>query len=281
MSFWQRLLRAAPYHAHFIRSINHAWLALATLGVGIGIATPWSVTLAVAAYGLGLIFLPDLPSLHQAYDAKRQAEIDAQVHEESSAKERVRTGLLQKLSPKAKTRWQSFATLCAELQSKLNAAESDSLMRENSLGKVADSHLLLLAMDADIREYLGSAETPANLKGRVDQMQADVEKLHQRTDLSDVEQRLVLSKEETLKNLQQQAEQSKRMQLNLELAQSELERLESQISFLKAELISTPASQLSNRLGETLIQVEASQRVLQEGGMVNAPDLTTLLGEQA
>jgi cell division FtsZ-interacting protein ZapD len=96
-----------------------------------------------------------------------------------------------------------------------------------------------------------------------------------------VEQRLVLSKGETIKNIQQQAQQNKRMQLNLELAQSELERLESQIASLRAELISTPASQLSSRLGDTLIQVEASQRVLQEGGVVNAPDLNTLLGESA
>ena len=154
-------------------------------------------------------------------------------------------------------------------------------MQESSLAKVADSHLLLLGMDADIRGYLASAESDDDLRQRVDGMQADLKKLHQRTDLSDVEQRLVLSKEETIKNIRQQAEQNKRMQVNLELAQSELERLESQISSLKAELISTPASQLSNRLGDTLIQVEASQRVLQEGGMVNAPDLNTLLGESA
>jgi hypothetical protein len=119
------------------------------------------------------------------------------------------------------------------------------------------------------------------LKIQADEIQAEVDKLHKRTDLSDVEQRLILSKEETLKNFSQQAEQAKRMQLNLELAQSELQRLESQISFLRAELISTPANQLSSRLGDTLIQVEASQRVLQEGGMVNAPDLNTLLGESA
>jgi hypothetical protein len=113
------------------------------------------------------------------------------------------------------------------------------------------------------------------------ELQAGLDQLHKRTDLSDVEQRLVLSKEETLKNLKHQSEQNQRMQLNLELAQSEMERLESQISFLKAELITTPAGQLSSRLGDTLVQVEASQRVLQEGGMVNAPDLITLLGERA
>jgi hypothetical protein len=281
MSLWQRLSRAAPYHAHFLASINHAWLLLVTLGVGIAVATPLSFVVGIAAYGLGVIFLPDLPVLRQACDSKRQAEVDARQKEESSAKERVRSGLLLRLSPKSKARWQSFSALCTELQSKLVDAGSDGLMSENSLAKVADSHLLLLAMDADIRGYMDSAEKPADLKARADEIQAEVDRLHKRTDLSEVEQRLVLSKEETLKNLRQQAEQSTRMQLNLELAQSELQRLESQIAFLRAELISTPANQLSNRLGETLIQVEASQRVLQEGGMVNAPDLNTLLGESA
>jgi len=281
MSLWQRLLRAAPYHANFLGSINHAWLALVTLGIGIAVATPLSVVASVAAYGLGVIFLPDLPVFRQGYDSKRLAEIAARQQEESSAKERVRATLLQKLSPKATARWQKFSAICTDLQAKLDAAESDSLMRESSLAKVADSHLLLLAMDADIRGYLASAESADDLNGRVEAMQAELNRLHQRTDLSDVEQRLVLSKEETIKNIRQQADQNKRMQLNLDLAQSELERLESQISSLKAELISTPASQLSNRLGETLIQVEASQRVLQEGGMVNAPDLNTLLGESA
>ncbi len=281
MSLWQRLSRSAPYHAHFLGSINHAWLALITLGVGIAGATPLSVVAGVAAYGLGVIFLPDLPVFRKSYDTQSRAEIDARQQEESSAKERVRTTLLQKLAPKAAARWQKFSALCGELQAKLDDAESDSLLQENSLSKVADSHLLLLAMDADIRGYLASAESADELERRVAAMQAEVNKLHQRTDLSDVEQRLVLSKEETVKNIRQQAEQNKRMQLNLDLAQSELERLESQISSLKAELISTPASQLSNRLGETLIQVEASQRVLQEGGMVTAPDLNTLLGESA
>ncbi|MDI1248747.1 MAG: hypothetical protein PSV13_07790 [Lacunisphaera sp.] len=281
MSLWQRLSRAAPYHAHFFASTNHAWVLLVTVGVGVAVATPLSVVAGIAAYGLGMIFLPDLAVFRRGVDARSEAEAAARQQEESSAKEHVRSTLLQKLSPKVRARWQNFSTLCLELQAKLAAAGSDSLMQENSLAKVADSHLLLLAMDADIRGYLDSAESSTALKTRADDIQAEIDRLHKRTDLSEVEQRLVLSKEETLRNLQQQAEQAKRMQLNLELAQSELQRLESQISFLRAELISTPANQLSNRLGETLIQVEASQRVLQEGGMVNAPDLNTLLGESA
>jgi hypothetical protein len=282
MSFWQRFQRAAPYHAHFFASTRHAWLALATLGIGIAVASPLSLTAGILAYGLGMIFLPDLPALRLEYDTKRRVEIEVRNQEESSIKTKVRANLLQKLTPATKARWQKFSAVCEELQSKLTEADSASnLMQENSLAKVADSHLLLLAMDADIRGYLASAEPPTTLKQRAEDMQVEVNKLHKRTDLSDVEQRLVLSKEETLKNLGQQAEQNKRMQLNLDLAQSELERLESQISFLKAEMIANPAGQLSNRLGETLIQVEASQRVLQEGGMVNAPDLTTLLGENA
>ena len=281
MSLWRRLSQSAPYHAHFLASINHGWLALVTLGIGIAVATPLSVALWIAAYGVGVIFLPDLPVFRNSYDKQRQAEIDASRQAETTAKGQVRASLLKKLSPAAKARWQEFSALCDGLQAKLSDAEADSLMEGDSMAKIADSHLLLLGMDADIRDYLKTAQTPGDLTARSVEIQAELEKLHARTDLSDVEQRLVLSKEETLKNLRQQAEQNKRMQLNLELAQSELQRLESQVSFLKAELISTPASQLSNRLGDTLIQVEASQRVLQEGGMVNVPDLVTLLGERA
>jgi hypothetical protein len=281
MSLWQRLSQAVPYHAHFLASINHAWLLLVTLGVGIAIASPLALFAGLAAYGLGVIFLPDLPVFRQSYDARRLADTAARQQEETASKERVRSSLLRKLAPAGRTRWQKFSSLCTELQGQLADTGSESLMQENSLAKVADSHLLLLAMDADIRGYLASAESPTDLKIQADEIQAEVDKLHKRTDLSDVEQRLILSKEETLKNFSQQAEQAKRMQLNLELAQSELQRLESQISFLRAELISTPANQLSSRLGDTLIQVEASQRVLQEGGMVNAPDLNTLLGESA
>lgn len=281
MTPWQRLSRAAPYHAHFLASVNHAWLALATVAVGAAIATPLSLTLGLAAYGLGVIFLPDRPAFRQSYDLKRQGEFDARLQAETSTKERVRETLLRKLSPAAKTRWHEFSALCESLRVKMGETESGSLLEENFLTKVADSHLLLLGMDADIRDYLKTAQPPAALKARADDISAELAVLQRRTRLSDVEQRLILSKEETLKNVQQQADQNKRMQLNLDLAQSELQRLESQISFLRAELISTPASQLSTRLGDTLIQVEASQRVLQEGGMVNTPDLTTLLGERA
>lgn len=281
MSFLQRLLRAAPYHASFLTSINHAWLALVTLAVGIAVATPLSIAIGLGAYGLGVIFFPDLPIFRKRYDAKRQAEVDARAREESDAKRKVRDGLLKKLSTESRKRWENFSAVCVGLQAKLNEDEGAMLLQDNSLTKVADSHLLLLGMDADIREYLRSADSAKDLVRRSEEIRAELEELHRRTELSDVEQRLILSKEETLRNLQQQVEQNRRMELNLELAQSELQRLESQISFLKAELISNPAGLLSNRLSDTLTQVGASQRVLQEGGMVNAPDLTTLLGESA
>jgi response regulator RpfG family c-di-GMP phosphodiesterase len=281
MTLWQRLQRAAPYHAHFLASTNHAWLGLVTLGVGIAVASPLSVVAGIAAYGLGVIFLPDLAVFRKGYDIKHQSEIAAAQQAETSGKDRVRASLLDKLTPAARARWHEFANLCEALRAKLGSSPSDTLLEENFLTKVADSHLLLLGMDADIRDYLKTAPAPADLLKRAEALQAEITTLHRRTDLSDVEQRLILSKEETLKNLQQQAEQNKRMALNLDLAQSELQRLESQISFLRAELISNPASQLSTRLSDTLIQVEASQRVLQEGGMVNAPDLNTLLGERA
>ncbi|HWA27489.1 MAG TPA: hypothetical protein VG734_17675 [Lacunisphaera sp.] len=281
MSFWQRLLRLAPYHTAFLGSTNHAWLALVTIGVGIAVATPLAVVAGIAAYGLGVIFLPDLAVFRKGVDEKRRVELEAQQVAESSSKARVRLALLKKLSPKARERSQNFSTLCTELQAKLAESSSENLMPDSSLTKVADSHLLLLAMDADIRGYLGTAEKPAELTQRMETVRAEIAKLKKRPSLSAVEQRLLLSREETLKNLEQQGEQAQRMQLNLELAQSELQRLESQMNSLRAELISTPASQLSNRLGDTLVQVEASQRVLQEGGMMSAPDLNTLLGEHA
>ncbi len=281
MSLWQRLQRAAPYHAHFLASVNHAWLGLLTLGIGAAVATPVSVVAGVAAYGLGVIFLPDFGPFRQACDRKRQLERAAAEEAEAAAKKRVRDSLLAKLSPAARTRWSEFARLCEMLRTKLGESANDSLLEEGFLTKVADSHLLLLGMDADIRDYLKTSQPAADVLQKAEALRAELATLQRRTDLSDVEGRLILSKEETLKNLQQQAEQNRRMQLNLDLAQSELQRLESQISFLRAELISTPAGQLSTRLGDTLIQVEASQRVLQEGGMVNAPDLNTLLGEHA
>src|SRR5260221_13381142 len=126
MSLWERLRRVAPYHAHFLASTNHAWLAVVTLGVGIAVASPLSITLGLAAYGLGIIFLPDLPAFRNAYDTKRRAEIDARQREESSTKERVRANLLQKLTPKAKARWQCFSILCTELQAKLNDAQTEN-----------------------------------------------------------------------------------------------------------------------------------------------------------
>lgn len=281
MSFWQRMQRAVPYHTAFVGSVNHAWLALVTLGIGIAVATPLSVTAGVAVYGLGLIFLPDLAVFRRGVDARREGELAAARLEENSSKERVRAALLEKLTPKARDRWRAFSALCAELQVKLGDTGGGMLLDDHSLTKVADSHLLLLAMDADIRGYLESAESTVALAARTKAVRAEAGKLRDRTELSAVERQLLLSREETLKNLEQQAGQAKRMRLNLELAQSELQRLESQVDSLRAELISTPADQLSTRLGDTLIQVEASQRVLQEGGMVNAPDLSTLLGEHA
>jgi hypothetical protein len=239
------------------------------------------VLVGLGAYGLGVLFLPEMGPFKRRYDALREAEVKARLDEENSAKLQLRANLLSKLSPAGKARREAFSKLCAELERKLGQAEASSLVEESSMTKVADSHLLLLAMDAEVHAYLASAESAEKLSAKIQALEADVQALAGRGSLSDVQQRLLVSKEETLRSLRQQQEQHERMRLNLELAQSELQRLESQLDALKAELISQPASQLSHRLGETLIQVEASQRVLKEGGMLAAPDLTTLLGERA
>jgi len=102
-----------------------------------------------------------------------------------------------------------------------------------------------------------------------DEIQAELDKLHKEPPRRISPSRAAANtlEEETLKNFSQQAEQAKRMQLNLELARPECNVWEKPDFLSAGELISTPAIQLSNRLGETLIQVEASQRVLQEGGI--------------
>ena len=86
MSFWSRILRALPYHAAFLGSLNHAWLALVTLGIGVAVATPLSLFLGVGAYGLGVIFLPDLPVFRRGVDEKRQGELTAQLQADLSSK---------------------------------------------------------------------------------------------------------------------------------------------------------------------------------------------------
>lgn len=268
-----------PYHAHFLGTMNHAWLALATLGVGIGVATPLSLALGLGAYGLGVLFLPEFGPFKKAYDQLRQTEQQALLEAENQAKAQLRANLMAKLSPPARQRREAFSRLCLELRRKLENSDAGALIEESSLAKVEDSHLLLLSMDAEIRSYLSTSEAPERLAEKIGKLREEVQGLQEKKSLTDLQQRLLVSKEDTLRSLLQQQETHERMRANLELAQSELQRLESQVDSLKAELITQPAHQLSDRLGTTLVQVEASQRVLKEGGMVAAPDLNTLLGE--
>ena len=105
-----------PYHREFVRSPHHAWLGILTLGLGFLSAQPFFLLLGATAYGLGWIYLPDLPFfkrwVDQRFDAAERTAALAQVAEFV----RKRETLLNALAVPRRVRYNELTEVCSDIE---------------------------------------------------------------------------------------------------------------------------------------------------------------------
>lgn len=277
MGLWRLVKRAAPAHAHFLGTWSHAFWAAATLGVPLAVGTIPLIFGGLALYGLGLIFLPDLPPFRRSLEAKRAAAESAAQSAEKATVAEARAHFEAKLSDAEKSRWLRFQSNYSELRADFEQRGMDE--ERDLLERLSHNFLLLLAAKVDVERYNRSRPDAAALVSKRQRIERDIESLNTKPSVSESEQRLLNSWREQLDALDRQTEQNRQIEVSYRLTLSELDRLELELANLKASLIAQPSAQLADRIGATLQEVMASQRVIRDVGISSPSRMEALLRE--
>jgi hypothetical protein len=266
------------YRKAFWKSPHHAWLGVLTLGAGFLSAQPLFLLVGVAAYALGWVYLPDTAFFRGWVDRKRESIEQQDLKAEIDDFKSRQTKLLQDLMSSAKTRYQSLAAVCREIEKTiatdpLGAANTGSDPRLQKLDELMWTYLKLLSMDQSLAQFLES-ERQEGLATRILETEREVQaltsevdslKTAQKTDLLEPRERLRNSRLELLGVLQKRQQRYEQALANLHLVQSEEERLEQQIKLLRADALAIRNTEtFSSRIDATVEQLNQTNRWLSE-----------------
>jgi hypothetical protein len=278
MGILRAVRKWAPAHVHYLGSWTHALIAFASLGAPLAWGSGASVFAGIAVYGLCLILLPDLPVFRRAMQAALEEKEQQALSRQRSVVAQARQHFEARLPAAESARWKRFQAAHEDLMQDFNRrglAEEGRLLQ-----RVSHNYLLLLSAKIDIEQFNLSRPGAADLDSRRKKLKSDLEAFKPRSDnLSDSEQRLVHSWQEQLIALDRKEEQHRNIDVSYRLTLSELERLELELANFKASLIAQPSAQLASRIGETLQEVNASQRVIRDVGLSSSGQMEVLLAD--
>jgi DNA repair exonuclease SbcCD ATPase subunit len=270
----------------FLQSPHHAAMAVATAGVGIATGEPLFMIAGAAAYVLGWVFLPDLAFFRRWVEQRTGAAEKSAENEELASFSARRQELLDGLTPTRRSRYQSLAAVCRDIEKTSGGGPDDPRVRR--LEELMWTFLRLLSIEESLGGFLES-ESRENIAGLLDEAEPEVQRLraevaHLQTQgasmVLDTQERLLNSRMERLEALRKRMERVQQAKANLALVVAEQERLEQQIKLIRADSIATRnASALSARIDATVEHLEHTNQWLAQ--MDEFKDLTNDLPQTA
>lgn len=228
------------YHKEFLKSPEHLWTAVGTIGGGLAVGNVIGLMVGVAAYAISWIYLPDLPFFRRKVDAK--AEALAQGEEDARADEfrARRDGMRYALSEGSQVRYNELAAVCQEIES--GGAGNDALY--GKLDELMWTFLKLLTMEEAIERFLEESKGE-DLDAQIAEAQAEIDKMGGETPApGSNKEKLLNSRQQTIEVLYKRKEAITAAQDNLGLVRSEEERLGHQVRLLRAESVATRNSDM-------------------------------------
>ena len=270
--------QAPNYRAEFLKSPQHAVLALLTLGLGFMSAELLPLIAGATAYGLGWIYLPDLGFFRRWVDHRSAAvrrTADTQKIEEFV---RRRDTLIASLAQERKQRYYILAQVCRDIETAtadnpLASADSSTDPRLRKLDELMWTFLRLLGIEQSLEQFLESEQrenVPTLLKdaeAEAARLNSEFEALKAKGGDASLEtkQRYLGSRLERLEVLRKRVQRSEQAQANLALVVSEQDRLEQQIKLLRADAVATKnAENLTARIDATVEHLDQTNKWLSE-----------------
>lgn len=269
------------YRRQFWKSPHHVITALATLGAGLVLGADYSLALLLgpAAYALGWIYIPDFKFFRRWADHRRDAASMAASQAEVAEFLQRRDALLDQLSPAGRAKYHGLSAVCHDIES---ASIDRSLTPENpgddprlrKLDELMWSYLRMLAIEESLETFL-ETERRDNVPGAVQQAEAEARNLTAEFEALkargtsvtalDAKERLLGSRLERLEVLRKRLQRIEQTRANLALVESEQERLEEQIKFIRADAVASKNTEtFTARIDSTIEHLHQTNKWLSE-----------------
>jgi hypothetical protein len=227
-------------HKEFLRSPEHLWTAVGTIGGGLAVGNVIGLLVGVAAYALSWVYLPDMAFFKKKVEAKAEAlalrEEDAQADEFRVRRDTMRASL----KDDSQARYSELAAVCQEIET--GSTGNDALF--GKLDELMWTFLKLLTMEEAIGRFLEESRGE-DLDAQIAEAQGEVDKLGSEKPVpGSSKEKLFNSRQQIVEVLQKRKEAITSAQDNLGLVRSEEERLGHQIRLLRAEAVATRNSDL-------------------------------------
>lgn len=274
------------YRRVFWTSRHHLWLALLTLGLGFASGEPLALIAGATVYALGLVFIPDAGFFRRAIDARENAERDFVAAAQIAAFQKQQEAILARLSTGRRTRYNQLVAVCRDIEAASaeaqGPAELETSTRRQKLDELTWTYLRMLSVEQSLEVYLETERkehVPAavrTLENETQALAAEVAALQAAKSGAGTlagKERLLTSRLERLKALQQRLTRIEQAQANHEVVVSEQERLVEQVKLIRADAIASKnADTLTARIDLSIEHLASTNQWLSE--LAEFKDLT-------
>ncbi|HTI71141.1 MAG TPA: hypothetical protein VMF06_14320 [Candidatus Limnocylindria bacterium] len=266
------------YRGEFFRSPHHAAFGLLTLGAGFMTGHLLPLIVGVTIYTVGLVHLPDMDFFRRWVDRRRDAVRQAAALAQVEDFIRRRDALLATLSPSRRTRYESLAKVCRDIENAsadnpMTAGNPANDPRLRKLDELMWTYLRLLGIEESLERFL-ETERREDLPRLITDANAEVTRLSAEADelkakgpgpVLETKQRYLGSRFERLEVLKKRQARIGESQENLAFVVSEQERLDQQIKLIRADAIAMKnAESLTARIDATVEHLDETNRWLAE-----------------
>lgn len=262
------------YRAAFLKSKQHAILAVSTIGLGFIFGHLFPLIVGVVAYGLGWLYIPDMPFFKKSVDDKNHEVLSQEKREQLQAFILRRGQLLSGLNSHLKAKYKELVSSCEDIERETattnvlsGAAGVD--IRIKKLDELMWTYLRLLCMDQSLSVFLNS-EKGEYIEQQVKELEtalADLAKKNEELKTTGVSRldKIIQSKTSMLETLKKRLNRIKDSTENIELVRAEQERLVEQIKLLRADAFAMQNSELlSQRIDASMEQLAETNKWLSE-----------------
>ena len=262
------------YRTAFLKSKQHAILAVTTIGLGFIFGHLFPLILGFVAYGLGWLYIPDMPFFKKAIDDKNHEALSQEKRERLQEFILRRDQLLSGLNSHLKSKYKELVSSCEDIERETattnvlsGAAGVD--IRIKKLDELMWTYLRLLCMDQSLSVFLNS-EKKEYLEQQVKELEtalAELVKKNETLKSSGTSRldKIIQSKYSMLETLKKRLTRINDSSENIELVRAEQERLVEQIKLLRADAFAMQNSELlSQRIDASMEQLAETNKWLSE-----------------
>lgn len=280
------------YRREFLYSAHHAYMGLATLGVGAVSGNVFGLMLGALAYTIGWIYLPDSGFFKKSIDDKTAAikkkEDDIKIEDFR----KKQTKVLNSLEQRHLIKYKKLREICLEIERVFGDSGTEAQgLRLGSLDKLMWAYLRLLGMQEMLEKFM-STESSTSLDEQREEITNELYDLRIQLNelkenrevlpsLLETKERVIKSKQDRLDALQQRKERMEQAKSNLAYVVAEQERLHEEILLMRSDVMaSRDAQSLSLKIDATVDHIDEANKIMRQfEGILELSDDVPMIGE--